>query len=199
MKRVLKILAGLIVVAIVGALGFLSFSPTLRSDPDVGLSPEMHAFGDVDVRQFTHAPLGAEVKVFLPIPPADAVALASGFDRYPEWVAPPPENVVVDNSARDTGDFGAGSLVSYQEGETDEIVYYDPNVAMIAEPRWGLADFEGHRGVVIVTPAEGGSIMHMRRYFETTSLRGWMMSRMMPMFMESSAANLAELYGGEVL
>ena len=153
MKRLLKILAGLVVVAIVGALGFLSFSPTLRSDPNVGLPLETHAFGGVDVRQFTNAPLGAEVKVFLPIPPAEAVALASGFDRYPEWVAPPPEKVVVDNSARETGDFGAGSLVSYKEGETDEIVFFDPDVAMIAEPRWGHADFEGHRGVVIVTPA----------------------------------------------
>ncbi len=199
MKKILKIAGGLVVLAIVGGFGFLSFSPTLRSDPNVGLSPETHAFGGVDVREFTDAPLGAEVKVFLPIPASEAVPITADFANYGEWVAPPPENVIVDNSARASGDFGPGSLVTYKEGETDEIVYYDPNVALIAQPQWALGDFEGHRGVVIVTPAEGGSIMHMRRYFETTSMKGWMMSKMMPMFMESSAENLAEIYGGEVL
>ncbi len=199
MKRLLKFLAGLIVVAIVGAVGFLSVSPTLRSDPNVGLSPDTHAFGGVDVRQFTDAPLGAEVKVFLPMTPSEAMVIVAAFEDYSEWVSPPPENVVIDNSAREAGDFGVGSLVSYKEGETDEIVYLDPEASMIAKPLWAPDAFEGHRGVVIVTPAEGGSIMHMRRYFEITSMQGWMMSKMMPMFMEGSAENLADLYGGQVL
>ena len=106
---------------------------------------------------------------------------------------------MIDNSARSAGDFGGGSFGSYTEGETDEIVHLDPAASMVAKPLWAPAAFEGHRGVVIVTPAEGGSIMHMRRYFETTNMQGWMMSKMMPMFMEGSAENLAEIYGGEVL
>ena len=125
--------------------------------------------------------------------------IVADFDSYGEWVNPPPANVVVDNSGAEGGTFGAGSRVSYKEGETDTIVFYDPNVALVAQPEWALADFEGHHGVVIVTPADGGSIMHMRRYFETTSMKGWMMSKMMPMFMKKSAENLAARHGGEVL
>lgn len=199
MKKILKIIGGLVVLALVGGFGFLSFSPTLRSDPGVGLSPETHAFGELDVRDFTDKPLGAEVKVFLPITPAEAMVIVAAFEEYAEWVSPPPENVVIDNSAREAGDFGVGSLVSYKEGETDEIEYLDPESSMVAKPLWAPDAFEGHRGVVIVTPAEGGSIMHMRRYFETTSMQGWMMSKMMPIFMEGSAENLAEIYGGQVL
>lgn len=199
MKKILKVIGGLLVIAIVGGFAFLSFNPTLRSDPDVGLSPETHAIGELDIRDFTDKPLGAEVKVFLPMTPSDAMAIVVAFKNYGEWVSPPPENVVIDNSAREAGDFGVGSLVSYKEGETDEIVHLDPESSMIAKPLWAPDAFEGHRGVVIVTPAEGGSIMHMRRYFETTSMKGWMMSKMMPMFMESSAQNLAEIYGGQVL
>lgn len=199
MKKLFKSLGGLVVVAIIAGFGFLSFSPTLRSDPNVGLSPDTHVFGDLDVRDFTDKPLGAEVKVFLPITPTEAMTIVAAFEDYGDWVSPPPENVVVDNSPRDAGDFGVGSLVSYKEGETDEIVHLDPAASMVAKPLWAPDAFEGHRGVVIVTPAEGGSIMHMRRYFETTSMQGWMMSKMMPMFMEGSAKNLAEIYGGEVL
>ncbi|WP_152612012.1 SRPBCC family protein [Ruegeria sp. ANG-S4] len=199
MKKLLKIVGGLVVVAIVAGFGFLTFSSTLRSDPNVGLSPETHAFGDLDVRDFTDKPLGAEVKVFLPMTPSDAMVIVAAFENYGEWVSPPPENVVIDNSAREAGDFGVGSLVSYKEGETDEIVHLDPESSMVAKPLWAPDAFEGHRGVVIVTPTEGGSIMHMRRYFETTSMQGWMMSKMMPMFMEGSAENLAEIYGGQVL
>ncbi|WP_299602719.1 SRPBCC family protein [uncultured Tateyamaria sp.] len=199
MKKILKIVGGLVVIAIVGGFGFLSLSPTLRSDPNVGLSPETHVFGELDVRDFTDKPLGAEVKVFLPMTPSEAMAIVAAFEDYSDWVSPPPENVVIDNSAREAGNFGVGSFVSYKEGETDEIVHLDPESSMVAKPLWAPDAFEGHRGVVIVTPAEGGSIMHMRRYFETTSMQGWMMSKMMPMFMEGSAENLAEIYGGEVL
>ncbi len=198
MKTALKIVGGLLALAIIGVVGFLSLSPGLRSDPTIGLSPDTHAFGGVDVRAYTDAPLGAEVKVFLPIPVAEAVPIVADFASYKTWVSPAPKNVVIDNSARATGDFGPGSLVSYSEGETDEIVLYDPTVAMIAQPRWALDDLNGHRGVVIVTPYENGSIMHMRRYFVTTSLRGWMLSKMMPIFMENSAKNLAAKFGGQV-
>ncbi len=198
MKKILKILGGLVVVTIIAGFGFLSFNPTLRSDPNVGLSPETHVFGDLDVREFTDKPLGAEVKVFLPMTPSEAMAIVVAFEDYSEWASPPPENVVIDNSAREAGDFGVGSLVSYKEGETDEIVQLDPESSMVAKPLWAPDAFEGHRGVVIVTPAEGGSIMHMRRYFETTSMQGWMMSKMMPMFMEGSAESLAKIYGGQV-
>ena len=91
-----------------------------------------------------------------------------------------------------------GSFLSYSASETDEVEFYDPQLALVARPQWGLDNFSGHRGVVIVTPAEGGVIMHMRRYFEVESLPGWFMSKMMPMFMEQSADNLAEIHGGEV-
>ncbi len=198
MKRVLKLLGGLVLVVVLGGVGFLSLTPGLKSDPSVGLSPDTHTFADIDVREFTDAPLRAEVKVFLPITPQEAMPIVADFDSYGEWVSPPPANVVVDNSGAG-GTFGPGTRVSYKEGETDKIVLYDPNVAMIAEPEWGLADFDDHRGVVIVIPHEGGSIMHMRRYFEPTSMKGWMMSKMMPMFMKKSAENLAERHGGEVL
>ena len=50
MKKILKILGGLVVVAIIAGFGFLTFNPTLRSDPNVGLSPDTHVFGDLDVR-----------------------------------------------------------------------------------------------------------------------------------------------------
>ena len=199
MKNILKIIGGLVIVTFIGGFGFLSFSPTLRSDPDVGLSPETHVFGELNIRDFTDKPLGAEVKVFLPMTPTEAMAIVAAFEDYSEWVSPPPENAVIDNSAREAGDFGVGSLVSYKEGETDEIVHLDPASSMIAKPLWAPDAFEGHRGVVIVTPAEGGSIMHMRRYFETTSMQRWMMSKLMPLFMEGSAENLAEIYGGQVL
>ena len=137
--------------------------------------------------------------MFQPMTPSEAMAIGAAFENYGEWVSPPPENVVIDNSARTTGDYGVGSLVSYKGGETDEIVHLDPESSLIAKPLWAPDAFEGHRRVVIVTPAEGGSIMHMRRYFETTSFNGWMMSKMMPMFMEGSAENLAAIYCGKVL
>ena len=151
------------------------------------------------MRAYTDAPLRAEVKVYLPIPAEQAMSIAADFADYPTWVAPAPEAVTVDNSATEDGDFGVGSIVSYREGESDVIEMHDPQLAIIARPQWTLEDFADHRGVVFVTKAEGGSIMHMRRYFEPTSAMGWVMSRMMPRFMEQSAENLAEIYGGEVL
>ena len=196
--KILKILGSVFGLVVVGGLAFLTLSSGLKSDPNVGLSPTTHAFGDVDVRDFTDAPLGAEVKVFLPISPREAVELAYGYEEYPDWVVPAPEKVTADNSDAIGGEFGVGSKVSYSPTETDVIEYLDPNVAMIARPLWGLENFEGHRGVVIVTPAEGGSIMHMRRYFETSSVPGWFMSKMMPIMMEASADNLAEKFGGQV-
>ncbi|MEM8836801.1 MAG: SRPBCC family protein [Pseudomonadota bacterium] len=199
MKKILTVLAVSLVFVFVVGFGFLALSPNLRSDPGIGLSPETHAVGTLDVRQYTDAPLRAEVKIFLPLPVNEAVPIVADFASYEEWVSPPPENVVVDNSARPSGDFGVGSLVSYKANETDEIVFYNPSVAMIARPRWGLDDFTGHHGVVIVTPYEHGSIMHMRRYFETVTLKGWFMSKMMPMFMEKSAENLAKQHGGRLL
>ncbi|MEM7772186.1 MAG: SRPBCC family protein [Cyanobacteria bacterium P01_A01_bin.37] len=171
----------------------------LKSDPNIGLSPETHKLEDVNVRDFTTAPLQAEVKVFLPIPPEEAIAIVADFERYSTWVSPAPENVEVDNSESTDGDFGVGSKVSYKEGETDVIEFYDGNTAMIARPLWGLDSFEDHRGVVLVSQHENGSIMHMRRYFEAQGPKGWFMSNMMPIFMEKSAKNLAEQYNGEVL
>lgn len=196
--KILKILGSVFGLVLVGGFLFLTLSSGLKSDPNAGLSPTTHAFGDVDVRDFTDAPLGAEVKVFLPIPPREAVALAYGYEDYPDWVVPAPERVTVDNGGAVGNEFGVGSKVSYSPTETDVIEYLDADVAMIARPLWGLENFEGHRGVVIVTPAEGGSIMHMRRYFETASGTGWFMSKMMPFMMEASADNLAKKFGGEV-
>ncbi len=199
MKILLKLLGLAAVVVLVGGTGFLVLSPGLRSDPTVGLPPTTHEVADVNVRAYTDAPLRAEVKVYLPIPAEQAMAIVADFADYPNWVAPAPESLSVDNSAISDGSFGTGSVVSYREGESDVIELYDPRRAMIARPQWGLDDFADHRGVVIVTEAEGGTILHMRRYFETTSAMGWVMSRMMPRFMEQSAQNLVEIYGGEVL
>ena len=199
MKKALKLLGLAAAVVLVGGVSFLALSPGLRSDPSVGLAPTTHELADIDVRAHTEAPLRAEVKVYLPIPAEQAMSIVADFADYPSWVAPAPETVTVDNSATADGDFGVGSIVSYREGETDVIDWYDPQLAMIARPQWGLDDFAEHRGVVFVTEAEGGSIMHMRRYFEPTSAMGWVMSRMMPRFMEQSAENLAEIYGGQVL
>ena len=134
MNKILKIIGGLVVTAIIGGFGFLSFSPTLRSGPGIGLSLETHLFGELDVRDFTDRPLGAEVKVFLPMTPSEAMAIVAEFENYGEWVSSPPENVVIDNSARTTCDYGVGSLVSYKEGETDEIVHLDPGSSLIAKP-----------------------------------------------------------------
>lgn len=194
-----KIVLFSLVVIVIGAGGFFMSSSGLKSDPNIGLSPDTHRFSNVDIRKFTQAPLGAEVKVYLPIPPRKALAIAYEFDNYPQWVSPPPENVTVDNSYSQTGEFGVGSKVSYKEGETDVIEFLDRDVAMVAKPLWAVEDFSGHRGAVIVQPYRDGSLMHMRRYFEVTSFKGWMMSKVMPMFMKSSAENLVEQYGGEVL
>lgn len=171
----------------------------LKSNPNIGLSPDTHELEDIDVRDFTEAPLRAEVKLFLPISKEDAISIISDFEKYADWVSPPPENIKVDNSATSDGRFGAGSRISYKEGETDVIEYYDEDSAMIAKPLWGLSDFEDHRGVVLVSSHENGSIVHMRRYFEPKGLKGWFMSQMMPRFMQKSAENLAEQHGGEVL
>ena len=199
MIKAAKIGGAIVVLLIVIAAAFFAFSPTLRSDPNVGLSPNTHQFGELDVRDYTDAPLGAEVKVYLPISAEEGIEIVSDFDRYGEWVSPPPENVSVDNSANSGGAFGAGSKVSYSENETDAIEFFEPGLALLARPEWGLDDFEGHRGVVIVTPEGDGIIMHMRRYFDTKSMKGAIMSKMMPIFMEQSAQNLADQYGGEVL
>ena len=199
MKTLLKFVGLAVVVLLVGGAGFLAFSSGLRSDPAIGLSPTTHSVAEIDVRDFTQAPLRAEVKVYLPIPAAEAMAIVTDFAAYPDWVSPAPEAVSVDNSARADGSFGPGSVISYSAGEFDTIELLDSERAMIARPQWGLEDFADHRGVVFVTDADGGSIMHMRRYFEPTSAMGWVMSRMMPRFMEQSAENLALAYGGEVL
>lgn len=188
-----------LVVLVAGAIGLLSMVSGLKSDPAVGLSPLTHTFETVNVREYTSAPLRAEVKVFLPIQPRESIAIIADFSRYSDWVAPPPDNVTVDNSKADGGVFGVGSIVSYKDGEADEIVLFDPERAMIAKPLWGKSDFTNHRGVVIVTKTDGGSIVHMRRYFEIASPVGWMMSKLMPMFMADSAENLAQLNGGRVL
>lgn len=171
----------------------------LKSDPKVGLSPNTHKVAGLDVRNFTNAPLMAEVKVFLPITQREAMSIVSDFKNYPAWVSPAPENVTVDNSGTKNGEFGVGSKVSYKKGETDLIDFYDGSLAMIARPLWGLGDFDGHRGVVLVTKSSNGSIMHMRRYFRTKGVKGWFMSQMMPIFMKNSAENLADLYKGKVL
>lgn len=197
--KIIKIVLVSLVVIVLGVGGFLASSSGLKSDPGIGLSPDTHRFSNVDVRKFTQAPLGAEVKVYLPISPIDAMAIAYDFDNFPQWVSPPPENVTVDNSSSQNGEFGVGSKVSYKEGETDVIEFLDRDVAMVAKPLWAVEDLSGHRGVVIVQPYRDGSLMHMRRYFKVTSFKGWMMSKMMPMFMKSSAENLVEQYGGEVL
>ncbi|MEM6433404.1 MAG: SRPBCC family protein [Cyanobacteria bacterium P01_D01_bin.115] len=177
----------------------LSACSGLKSDPDIGLSPNTHNLESVNVRDFTEAPLRAEVKVFLPIPPEEAMEIVADFENYSNWVVPPPEKVEVDNSETSEGGFGVGTKVSYKEGESDIIEYYDESLAMIARPLWGLDNFEGHRGVVLVSKHENGSIMHMRRYFDTKGPKGWFMSQMMPIFMEKSAKNLAEKHNGEVL
>lgn len=199
MKTLLKFVGLAVVALVVVGAGFLALSPGLRSDPTVGLPPTTHSLAEVDVRDFTQATLRAEVKVYLPIPAVEAMAIVTDFAAYPDWVSPAPEAVSVDNSAGPDGAFGPGSVVSYSAGEFDTIELLDTERAMIASPQWGLDDFADHRGVVFVTDAEGGSIMHMRRYFEPTSAMGWVMSRMMPRFMEQSAENLALAYGGEVL
>ena len=171
----------------------------LKSDPNIGLSPSTHQLEDVNIRDFTPAPLRAEVKLFLPISQEEAVAIVSDFDNYHQWVSPPPEKVEVDNSGTSNGQFGAGTKVSYKAGESDVIEYYDEDLAMIARPLWGVNDFKNHRGVVLVSEHENGSIIHMRRYFEPKGVKGWFMSKMMPIFMEKSAKNLAEQYNGKVL
>lgn len=199
MKVLGYIVLAVVAVILIGGGGFLTLSSGLKSDPSIGLSPNIHQFKTVNVREFTRAPLGAEVKVYLPMQPRDAVSIVYDFDEYPKWVAPAPKEVLVDNSNRPDGTFGAGSHISYSAGETDVIEFLDPTVAMIAKPLWGLDDFKNHRGVVIVSEFQDGSIMHMRRYFETKSFKGWFMSKMMPMFMKNSAENLAKLHNGKVL
>ncbi len=199
MKKALKILGLALGVVLIGGVGYLAASSGLKSDPAIGLSPETHKMGRVDVRAFTPAPLGAEVKVYLPMPVEAAISIVADFDRYGEWVAPAPAQVVVDDSKTADGRFGVGSLVSYKEGETDEIELFEPDAALIARPLWATEDLAGHRGVVLVTAHDAGSIIHMRRYFEVNSMKGWMMSKMMPIFMKQSAENLVEIHGGRVL
>ncbi len=198
MKKLIKIIATVVVVVLVGGLSFLGLSPGLKSDLSVGLGPDAHVVGTVDVRKFTQAPLGAEVKVFLPVEKEEALAIAYKFEEYPKWVSPAPNEVLVDNSGSSTGAFGVGSQVTYKEGETDVIEALEEGVGMIARPLWLTDDFSGHRGVVLITTSGEGSIMHMRRYFEPTSFKGWMMSKIMPIFMKSSALNLVKIHGGKV-
>lgn len=198
MKKFLKIVVSVVVVVLVVGLGILGMSSGLKSDLTVGLGPDTHVAGGVDVREYTQAPLAAEVKVYLPIKKEDALAIAYKFDEYADWVSPAPKEVLVDNSGSSTGTFGVGSQVTYKEGETDVIEVLEEGVAMIARPLWLLDDFGGHRGVVLITEDGEGSIMHMRRYLETKSFKGWMMSKMMPIFMESSAKNLVKIHGGQV-
>ncbi|NRB33104.1 MAG: hypothetical protein HRU27_21195 [Rhizobiaceae bacterium] len=199
MKKALKLFGFGIPTVFVAALAYIGLSSGLKSDPGIGLSPATHQIAELNVREFTSAPLRAEVKVYLPISVEDAMAIVAGFEDYPNWVDPAPKQVLVDNSATPDGQFGSGSKVSYSEGEFDIIEYHDKQAAMIARPLWGVEDFAEHRGVVLVTQHEGGSIMHMRRYFEPTSVKGWMMSKMMPIFMKRSAENLAQIHGGKVL
>lgn len=199
MKKLLKLLGLAAAVVLVAGASFLALSPGLRSDPAVGLGPTTHEVAGVDVRTYTDATLRAEVKVYLPISVEQAMSIVADFSDYPSWVDPAPETVTVDNSATADGRFGAGSVVSYREGESDVIELHNPQLALIARPQLGLDDFADHRGVVFVTNTDGGSIMHMRRYFEPTSPMGWIMSKMMPRFMERSAENLAEIHGGMVL
>ncbi len=195
--KVVKVILLVMVLGLVIGGSFLVFSPGLRSDLTIGLSPETHSSSGVNVRDFTTAPLRAEVKVYLPISPKEAMSIVADFDNYSSWVSPPPKRIDVDNSGSN-GTFGVGSKISYREGESDIIVLYKPSAAMIAKPLWAADDFAGHHGVVIVTSHRDGSLMHMRRYFTTTSAKGWMMSKMMPRFMEKSAENLAKQYDGEV-
>ena len=61
MKKALKILGLALGVVLIGGVGYLAASSGLKSDPAIGLSPETHKMGRVDVRAFTPAPLGAEV------------------------------------------------------------------------------------------------------------------------------------------
>lgn len=201
MKRNIILAIILIPILLVSiAVTILLNMPGLKSDLTVGLGPETHSYLSVNVRDFTEAPLNAEVKVFLPISSAEAMAIVADFSAYETWVSPPPKTAVIVDNSRATGEtFGVGSHVSYSEGETDIIEYFDQDTAMIAKPLWGTNDFEGHRGVVIVVPHQGGVIVHMRRYFETKSMKGVFMSKMMPMFMKSSAQNLADIHNGEVL
>ncbi|MEO1401420.1 MAG: SRPBCC family protein [Cyanobacteria bacterium J06635_1] len=171
----------------------------LKSDPNIGLSPSTHNLEDLNVRDFTTAPLQAEVKVFLPISQEEAMALVADFENYSKWVSPPPEKVEIDNSGTSDGSFGIGTKVSYKEGESDIIEHYDEDLALIARPLWEINDFEDHRGVVLASRHENGTILHMRRYFEPKGFKGWFMSQMMPRFMKKSAENLAKQYNGEVL
>ncbi len=171
----------------------------LKSDPNIGLSPSTHNLEELNVRDFTSAPLQIEVKIFLPISQEEAMALVADFDNYSEWVSPAPEKIEVDNSGTSDGSFGVGTKVSYKEGESDIIEYYDEDLAMIARPLWGVDNFEDHRGVVLASKYEDGTILHMRRYFESKGFKGWFMPQMMPRFMQKIAENLAEQYNGEVL
>ena len=100
MKKVLKVSVAVIGLVIVLAMGFLALSPGLRSDPEPGLSPTTHQFGALNVRDFTQAPLGAEVKVFLPVTQEEAMVIVADLSDYPNWVvpAPDPATVTVDNS-----------------------------------------------------------------------------------------------------
>ena len=156
MRTLLKFVGLGAVVVFVGGASLFALSTGLRSDPDIGLSPTTHSVAEVDVRDFTQAALRAEVKVYLPIPATDAMAIVTEFEAYPDWVSPAPESVSVDNSAREDGSFGPGSVISYSAGEFDTIEWLDTERAMIARPQWGLEDFAGHRGVVFVTDADGG-------------------------------------------
>ena len=186
------VLLGLVIMVTTSCAG-------LKSRTDIGLTPEQHSLEGVNVRKFTKAPLGAEVKVYLPISREKAMEIVADFDNYPKWVSPAPEKVSVDNTKTKSGKFGVGSRVSYKKAETDVIEYFSKTNGMIARPLWGQDSFKGHRGVVLVTKYKQGSLIHMRRYFKTSGIKGWFMSKMMPMFMKSSAENLAEQYGGEVL
>lgn len=197
MNSIGRIAVLLLLVTLAGCSS-ASLGSGLMSNPNIGLSPQMHEFGNVNVRTFTQAPLGAEVKVFLPIPPDEAMAIVYNFQDYPSWVAPPPKRVTIDNSHSATGEFGVGSKISYEEGQTDVVEYLDKSAAMITRPLWASADLKGHRGVVVIQPHNEGSLMHMRRYFEVASVKGFLMSRAMPGYMKTSAENLAKLYDGRL-
>ncbi|MEO0400239.1 MAG: SRPBCC family protein [Pseudomonadota bacterium] len=158
-------------------------------------------YDDLNIRDHTQAPMQVDIALQLDMSAERALDIALDFENLKDWVKPTPKvDAIVDNSDTADGEFGVGTVVTYKEGESDEIVAYKPGAYAIAKPLWKTDVLLDHRGVVLVkSDGNGGAIVHFRRYFEAKGFEGWMMSKMMPMFMKNSAKNLIKIHGGEIL